>query len=69
MSTALHEASLSQNELGQFGELPRVVAHTADVGFHAEKSPAPVFQVRNHSLTTATGADASDRGWSYKEDG
>ena len=60
MSTALHKASLSQNELGQFGELPRVVADTADGGFHAEKSPAPVFQVRNHSPATATGANVSE---------
>ena len=41
MSIALHEASLSQNEeLGQYGELPRVVNVKADGGFHAEKSPA-----------------------------
>ena len=45
MSTALHEASLSQNELGQLGELPRVVAVTTDGGFHAEKSLALVIQV------------------------
>ena len=50
MSIALHEASLSQNEeLGQHGELPRVVDVIADGGFHAEKSPALVIQVRNQS--------------------
>jgi len=59
MSTALHEASLSQNEeLGQHGELPRVVDVIADGGFHAEKSPALVIQVRNQSLSGCTGFDA-----------
>ena len=56
MSTALHEASLSQNEeLGQHGELPRVVDITENGGFHAKKSPAPVIQVRNQSLVTTAG--------------
>ena len=57
MATALHEASLSQNELGQLGELPRVVNVTADGGSHTEKPPAPVIQVQNQALAMATGVD------------
>ncbi|KAK9988962.1 hypothetical protein SO802_029201 [Lithocarpus litseifolius] len=44
-------------ELGQHGELPRVVDVTVDGGFHAEKSPVPVIQVRNQSSAMATGVD------------
>lgn len=60
--TALHEDSLSLKELDQQGELPKVVGElprvvdvTADGGGHAVKSPAPMIQVRSHSLTMATG--------------
>ena len=56
MSIALHEALLSQNdELGQHGELPRVVDVIADGGFHAEKSLTPMIQVRNQSSATTMG--------------
>uniref|UniRef100_A0A7N2M4C3 Uncharacterized protein n=1 Tax=Quercus lobata TaxID=97700 RepID=A0A7N2M4C3_QUELO len=57
MATALHKASLSQNELGQLGELQKVVDVTVDGGSQAEKLPAPVIQVRNQALATATGVD------------
>ena len=46
MSTALHKASLSQNEeLGQLRKLLRVDNITTNGGFHAKKSPTPVILV------------------------